>query len=317
MKKLASVIIASLMLCACSTAPETGENDKVKVIATIFPQYDFARAVGGENIDLKLLLAPGADIHSYEPSPQDIIEINSCDIFIYTGGESDSWVDGILGNSTNPDMQVISLMDCVDTVSEETVDGMQHEHDEHCEENHGHSEEEYDEHVWTSPKNAVLIVNEIKNALCVADSENSDVYKANADAYAEKLDALDAAFAETAAAAQNKTMVFGDRFPFRYFADAYGIDYYAAFPGCSTETSASASTISFLIDKVNEEKIPVVFSIELSSGQIADTICEATGAERMTFHSCHNLTAEDFKSGKTYVDFMNENAEALKKAFGL
>lgn len=311
-------------LTACGSPAENTANDggKVKIVVTIFPQYDFARAVGGDNAELTMLLAPGAEAHTYEPTPQDIIAINECDLFIYVGGESDGWVDGILESTNNADMKVISLMDCVNVVEEETVEGMEseeHEHAEGADEEHDHEEAhgdeiEYDEHVWTSPKNAILIVDRIKTALCEIDSANKSEYEANAADYTAKLTDIDNRFTEIVSTAKRRTVVFGDRFPFRYFADAYGLEYYAAFPGCSSETSASAATLTFLIDKVKAENIPAVFHIELSGERVANTICEATGAASLLLHSCHNITAEDFSAGKTYVDFMTANLEALKNA---
>ncbi|MDR1966234.1 MAG: metal ABC transporter substrate-binding protein, partial [Synergistaceae bacterium] len=208
-------------------------------------------------------------------------------------------------------MKIISMLDCVDAVEEEIVEGMQEEEEE--EEGNEH-EEEYDEHVWTSPKNAKIIAQKISDTLAEIDPANGGAYKNNTAAFLESLDKLDSAFSEVVKNANRKTLVFGDRFPFRYFADAYGLKYFAAFPGCSTETEASAATIAFLIDKVKAEKIPVVFHIELSNEDIAETICEATGAEKLLLHAVHNITADDFKKGVTYIDLMTANVSALKTA---
>lgn len=320
MKKFLAVIVTSLILvatlCACgnkenSTSKAPSDSDgKISVVTTIFPPYDFTRQVGGDNVDLTMLLKPGTESHNYDPTPQDIIKIQNCDLFIYVGGESDEWVKDILESDKSKPKKIISLMDCVDTVQEEIVEGMQQDQDED-----GDSHEiEYDEHVWTSPKNAIIISKKISSALVELDKDNAKAYEKNITEYSQKLSLLDSKFQNIVDNAKRKTIIFGDRFPMRYFADEYGLKYYAAFPGCSSETEPSAATVSFLIDKVKAEKIPVVFSIEFSNGKVADTICEDTGAKKLTFHSCHNITQEQFDSGVTYIDLMNQNAENIKEA---
>jgi zinc transport system substrate-binding protein len=311
---LSFALLFALTPSLCEEAASA--DKKPSVVATIFPQYDFARAIAGDKAELTMLLRPGTESHSYDPTPQDILKIQNCDIFIYGGGESDEWVDGVLESMDTSKMTIISLIDCVDAVEEEIVEGMQEEEEEEGEEGEeGHEhEEEYDEHVWTSPANAGKIVRKISDALSEADPSNAASYKANADDYLNKLDGLDAAFRDVVKSAARKTLIFGDRFPFRYFADAYGLKYFAAFPGCSTETEASAATVAFLIDKVKAEKIPVVFHIELSNEKIADTICEATGAKKLMLHACHNITRDDFQRGLTYLDIMTANVGALKEA---
>ena len=319
MKKFLAVFISALILvatlCACgnnnNSVSNSDSDGKVKVVTTIFPPYDFTRQIGGENVDLTMLLKPGTESHNYDPTPQDIIKIQNCDLFIYVGGESDEWVNDILESNDSKPKKIISLMDCVDTVQEEIVEGMEKDEDEH--ENDSH-EIEYDEHVWTSPKNAITITKKISSALIELDSENEKLYEQNTTEYSRKLSILDNKFQNIVDNAKRKTIIFGDRFPMRYFADEYGLKYYAAFPGCSSETEPSAATVSFLIDKVKAEKIPVVFCIEFSNGKVADTICEDTGAKKLTFHSCHNLTQEEFDSGVTYIDLMNQNAENIKEA---
>lgn len=320
MKKFLAVIITSLILvatlCACGnkensvSKAQSGIDGKISVVTTIFPPYDFARQIGGDNVDLTMLLKPGTESHNYDPTPQDIIKIQNCDLFIYVGGESDEWVRDILESNDSKPKKIISLMDCVDTVQEEIVEGMEKDKDE---DNDGH-EIEYDEHVWTSPKNAIIISKKISLALTELDKDNAKVYEKNTTEYSKKLSLLDSKFQNIVDNAKRKTIIFGDRFPMRYFADEYGLKYYAAFPGCSSETEPSAATVSFLIDKVKAEKIPVVFSIEFSNGKVADTICEDTGAKKLTFHSCHNVTQEQFDSGVTYIDLMNQNAESIKEA---
>jgi zinc transport system substrate-binding protein len=314
-------LIVCIFLAFAAVLPARGRREgrqagagpgALSVVTTNFPPYDFVREIGGGRINLTMLLPPGSESHSFEPSPRDIISIQNSDIFIYTGGESDDWVDRILSSMDRGNRKTIRLMDCVDVVEEEIVEGMQ---DEEEEEDHFHEEEaEYDEHVWTSPANAKLIVSAISGALCDLDSANAAFYRDNTTAYLKKLDDLDSSFRETVGRGVRKTLVFGDRFPFRYFADAYGLSYFAAFPGCSTETEASAATIAFLIDKVRQERIPVVFHIELSNEKIADTICEETGAKKGLLHAAHNVSRQEFEGGTTYLGVMTKNVEILREA---
>lgn len=527
---IVSVVLAFGLLAGCgANAADTSlpgnsaaaGGEKVKVVTTIFPQYDFVREIAGDNVELTMLLPPGAESHSFEPSPKDIITIQECDIFIYVGGDSDVWIADILDSMDTSSMTILSLMDMVEVKEEEIVEGMEHdhdhghehaeidpdnvkdreltdfagdwatietalaagaldeyithqaeenevsfdeqkstyesawktdyptlrvdgdkitfvsdsgevsatyayanyeliegdhglsvwygytkesgddaapqnlvfndhgdgnvheeeEHDEHDESDahdehdsdehhehatahthvrygsetvaelaaitdwtpfyfdaaasheevaqalggHGHSDEEeeegheheegeLDEHVWTSPKNAKLIVQAISNTLQQKDAANADIYAQNTTAYLAKLDELDAAFEEAVAAGSRNTIVFGDRFPFRYFADDYGLEYFAAFTGCSTETEASAATIAFLIDKVKDEHIPVVFYIEMSNEKIADTLCEDTGAEKRLMHSCHNVSKQEMEAGASYLSLMTQNIEVLREA---
>jgi zinc transport system substrate-binding protein len=320
MKRIAAIALAALlaatMLSGCGkTAVPTaiGDSGKISVVTTIFPPYDFARQIAADNADIHMLLLPGSESHSFEPTPQDIITIQNCDVFIYVGGESDAWVNNVLSSMDTSGIKIITLMDCAEIVEEEIVDGMQEE-EEDTSDNSEADEPEYDEHVWTSPRNAKLIVNKISDTLCEVDAANADTYKSNTTEYLGKLDELDAKFQAIVDNAARKTIVFGDRFPFRYFADTYGLEYFAAFPGCSTETEASASTVAFLIDKIKAEQIPVVFHIELSNEKMANSISEATGAQVRLLHACHNISKADFESGKGYIDLMSANAEALKEA---
>ena len=320
-------LICGSLLTGCGTgraedASEKAQDDgRISVVTTIFPQYDFVRQIAGDSVDLKMLLKPGEETHSYEPTPQDIIAIQNSDIFIYVGGENDAWVEDILDSMPDAGMRTLKLIDCVDTVEEEHVEGMQeqpgHSHEE--EEYHGdeteeaHSVHEIDEHVWTSPVNASAIVDEIKELLAQTDPDNRQRYEENAEAYEAELAALDAAFREVVDNAGRRLVIFGDRFPFRYFADEYGLDYYAAFPGCASDTEPSAAVMAFLINKVAEEKVPAVLKMELSNENIANAIAEATGTEVRTFYSCHNLTAEEFENGETYLSMMQKNVETLKE----
>jgi len=283
-------------------------NGKIYITSVIFPSYDFVRAIAGDRVNLIMLLPPGSESHSYEPTPQDIITIKNSRLFIYPGGENSDWVGRILDSISNlsEDMIVLNMLDLVDAVEEEIVEGM--------EEEDGEEEQAYDEHVWTSPQNAKAIVAAITEALCELDSANADFFRQNAAAYSAQLDELDVSFKTVVDGAKRKTIIFGDRFPFRYLADAYGLEYFAAFPGCSTDTEPSAATVAFLINKVRSEKLPVIFCIELSNEKMADTISEATGAKKLLLHSCHNLTKNDFEKGVTYLDVQKANVVNLKEA---
>ena len=317
----ASVLLLLLSGCASPGTAGSEDSGKIRAVATIFPQYDFLRQIGGDHLELTMLLKPGAESHSFEPTPADMITVSQSDLFVYVGGDSDAWVETILESVDVSEKEIVTLMDCVETVAEEDVEGMEthgHAHDHEDEDptaaDGDHEEAEQDEHVWTSPRNAVRIVEKLRDALIAVDPENAGDYTQNAADYIDRLNRLDQEFQETVDTAKRHTIILGDRFPFRYLADAYGLDYYAAFPGCSSESEASAKTIAFLIDKVKEEKIPVVFSIELSNEKMTDSICEATGATKLQLHSCHNVTRDDFEQGITYLDLMERNVQALKEA---
>ena len=319
-KKITAVLLAaaaiSSTLCSCGGDTPTYEKDspdepdKLKIVTTIFPPYDFSRQLAGDLADVTMLLGPGEEAHTYEPTPQDIIKIQESDIFIYSGGESESWVNGILGSFDSSGIKIIDMMELCDTVEEELVPGMQTE----VEETGGASEKEYDEHVWTSIDNAQIITQAISDTLCEADEPNAAVYTENCESYLSELSSVKKEISQTVSGGVRKTLVFGDRFPVRYFTDEFGLDYYAAFPGCAEQSEPSAGTVAFLIDKVEEEDIPVVFYMELSNGKIADTIAESTNAKTLCFNSCHNISMGQYLDGVTYADLMRENCEALKEA---
>ena len=312
MKKFITYILLILLIpailpgCHNKAAPDDG---KLKIVAVNFPGYDFARQVCGNRADITMLLPPGGDSHFYEPTPQDIIDIQSCDLFIYTGGESDTWVDEILASSETA-VPTVKMIDCVDAVYEEEIEGATSEHEDHSEESY-----QYDEHVWTSPLNAIKISEAIKEAVIKADDSGTAEYEANYEEYTEKLKSLDKDFSDFWAGvdADKKVMVFGDRFPLRYYTDRYGVKYYAAFPGCASQTEPSAATMVFLQKKIKELDIRTVFYIEFSNHSIADALAEATGATIAQFKTCHNVSKEQFESGITYIDLMEENLETLKK----
>ena len=315
------ILCLSFSLCACGEAPAESGGEGLDIVCTVFPAYDFAREIAGEKANVTMLVPPGSEAHSFEPTPQDIIRIENCDLLIGNGGESETWLEEILAGREK-DIPSLIMMDCVDALEEETKEGMQtteHSHEEH-EEHDGHEEheheEEYDEHVWTSPVNASLIVSALCDRLSAIDPENGGFYRENAVRYQSELQKLDAAFRETVEKGKFDTLIFADRFPVRYFVEEYGLDYYAAFPGCTDDTEPSARTVAFLIDKVRSEDIPAVMYIEFSNEKMADVICEDTGCKKLLFHSCHNVSAQQLKSGVSYLTLMWGNLESLKEALG-
>lgn len=333
MKKITALLLALFVLvgalAGCGKQNDTNKTDKLSIVTTIFPEYDWVREILGDkadNAEITMLLDNGVDLHSYQPTADDIVKISDCDLFIYVGGESDGWVEDALRNAANRNMKVINLLEILgDSVkTEEIVEGMQEEHeheDAHAHddaEEHEH-EEEADEHVWLSLKNAKMLVRVISKALQELDPDNKDIYAANADAYVKKLSALDAEYQAAVDAASNKTILFGDRFPFRYLVDDYGLRYYAAFAGCSAETEAGFETISFLAKRVDEWKLPCVLTIEGAQHKIAETIVRNTTTKNqkvLTMDSMQSTTTQDVKNGTTYLSVMEKNLSVLKEALG-
>lgn len=304
MKRLiAALLCLCLMLCGCTAQPEKPHDEtKLQIVCTSFPAYDFAREIAGDGAELTLLIKPGSEVHSYEPTPKDMIRIQESDLFICNGGESEQWAKTLI----TPELNTIYMMDCVDTV-EESADGIYNAED---------GEPELDEHVWTSPLNAIKISEEICNALCKLDTDNAEAYKTNFTAYKAQLMALDREFRQVIKNSGKHTLVFADRFPMRYFALEYGLDCYAAFPGCSSETEPSAKTVAYLIDRVREDKIPAVLYMEFSNQKMADVICEDTGCKKLPFYSAHSVSTEQFEQGVSYLDLMRINLNSLKEALG-
>lgn len=300
------------LLLVCSGASAKG---RLSILAVNFPAYDLARTLAHDTADVQMLLPPGSESHSYEPTPQDIIAIQNADLFLYTGGESDAWVESILHSLGDRQPQVFRLADSVTLLSEAASENMEHthEHHEHCDDP-AHAHQEMDEHVWTSPKNMMRIAQDLADALCGIAPEHAPVYAKAAQDYLHELKQLDAAFETIVGEGQRDLIIFGDRFPFRYFAAAYGLRYDAAFPGCSEDSEPSVRTVISLVDAVREQHIPVIFYIEFSSRRTADILAEETGAKPMLFHSCHNVSAEEIEAGASYLTLMWQNAEALKEA---
>ena len=304
MKRLTAIFLClCLVLCGCTAEPEQKhDKSKLQIVCTSFPAYDFAREIAADRAELTLLIKPGSEVHSYEPTPKDMIRIQESDLFICNGGESEQWAKTLI----TPELNTIYMMDCVDTV-EESADGIYNAED---------GEPELDEHVWTSPLNAIKISEEIYNALCKLDADNAEAYKTNFTAYKAQLMALDREFRQVIKNSGKHTLVFADRFPMRYFALEYGLDCYAAFPGCSSETEPSAKTVAYLIDRVREDKIPAVLYMEFSNQKMADVICEDTGCKKLPFYSAHSVSAEQFEQGVSYLDLMRINLNSLKEALG-
>ena len=326
--KIMGLALSSLIIPFCASCNINGSGDKMSIVTTIFPEYDWVMNVLGDkkdNADVTLLLDSGIDLHSYQPTPKDIVTISKCDLFIYVGGESDEWVDDALKQAINKDMKVINLMETLGDVvkEEEVVEGMEgedHDHEEGEDHDHDHEDEEeveYDEHVWLSLKNAEVIVKEIGKSLSVIDKENADYYNGNVTTYVNKLKDLDSRYANAVKAGTKDTLLFADRFPFRYLVDDYNLKYYAAFVGCSAETEASFETIKFLANKVDELGLKVILKIESSDGGIANTVKEATTNKNqtiMTMDSLQSASTKEYKAGRNYLSVMEQNLTVLKDA---
>lgn len=332
-----AVMFLFCLLSGCGRAeggeePGDGEGGrKLKVAATLFPYYDFVRQVAGDQVELSLVIPAGMDSHSFEPTPKDIRTMQEADVIIANGGAMEHWVDQVVDSFDREDQTVVIMMDHVDAVEEEIVEGMEHSDEGHDhvhvheageeeaagdrnpEEDESRYEIEYDEHIWTSPVNAMRMVDVIAETLTERDPEHGAMYQAGGAAYLEELKRLDKEFREVRDGAVHDMIVMGDKFPLRYFADTYGLRYRAAFSGCSSDTEPSARTIAYLIDKVKEEGLPVVYYLELSSHRVAEIIGEETGAVPLLFHSCHNVTRRQFEEGVTYLELMEQNVKNLRE----
>ena len=305
---LALALVLALSLTGCAL-DRPRDSDKLQVVCTLFPYYDFVRQIGGDHVDVTLLIAAGREVHSFEPTPLDAIRLSEADVFIYNGGESEEWVEDLLDAAGESIGTVLTMMDHADVLAEEVQEGMQVRHGGEEDED----EIEYDEHIWTSPVIAMELCRVIGEALMEANPAHAGDYQARLDEYLAQLETLDQDFRQVVDGAKRTTLVFGDRFPLLYFCRTYGLDYRAAFHGCSGDTEPSLATLKYLIDKVNAEDIPVVYTIELSSQKIADAIAETTGAKVLTFQSCQTVSRADFDGGATYLSLMRRNVEALKE----
>ncbi len=325
MKKLISIlcvmVLAISMLIGCGKSA-SNDSGKLSIITTIFPEYDWVREItkGNENVEITMLLDKGVDLHSFQPSADDIVKVSSCDMFIYVGGESDEWVEDALAEATNKNMVVINLLDVLgDSVKEEElVEGMEGEEEEEAQEEEEEEEgPEYDEHVWLSLRNAEVLCQHISDELCKMDPENKVTYETNVKAYISQLDALDKEYESAVSNASVKTVLFGDRFPFRYLVDDYDLDYYAAFVGCSAESEADFETIKFLADKTDELGLNAILQIESADGKIAQTIKDTTkmkSQQILTMDSMQSVTGEDVSAGATYLGIMRDNLSVLSQA---
>lgn len=338
MKKLTRRWIGGLagafLLTGCGAPakePPDAGTEKLNVVTTLFPYYDFARQIAGDRIQLTMVIPAGMDSHSFEPTPADMLTIQNADLLICNGGEMEQWLEQVLEALDTSDMTVVTMMDYVDVVGEEHVEGMEdgwHDHADHDHDGHDHDEEdvhewqeddghgmhiEYDEHIWTSPVNAMKITETISDALQQADPSHQAEYQAGEEAYLEQLLTLHQGFLQVAQDRKRNMVIVGDKFPFRYLTDEYGFSYRAAFSGCSTDTEPSAKTIAYLIDKIREEQLPVIYYLELSSHRVSEIIGEETGAVPMLLHSCHNVSRAQFDHGVTYLELMEQNVENLRK----
>ena len=328
MKKIIAVMLSLMLLASLFLTAAAAEEKKISVVTTIFPIYDWVREVVGDDpsVELTMLLDNGVDLHSYQPTVADMMKIATCDVFIYVGGESDEWVEDALREAVNKEMTVVNLVEALgdDIKIEEIVDGMEHEHEDHDHEgdedhdDHEHEhEEEADEHVWLSLRNARKLVIAIAEALTQADPDHAEFYSANASDYEEKLSALDRKYEEVTKDSAYRTILFGDRFPFRYLADDYQLSYYAAFSGCSAESEASFQTIVFLAQKVDELGLPAVLTIEGANHKIAETVIGTTSAKNqkiLVMKSMQGTTLADVQAGVTYLSIMESNLDVLKQA---
>ena len=298
MRKYASLLLAlCLLLTACSAGAESG-GEPLRVVATDFPCYDLARQVLGSDASLTLLIRPGMDTHTYEPTPADAKAVYEADVLIYIGGTSDAWVEDMLADA--PGVAAVRMMDSVQPLEEA-----------HAE--HGHEDISYDEHIWTSPVNMRAMLSSVEEALCAADPDGASTYRANAEAYDAQLVQLDQTFRDLVSGAARTELIFADRFPFLYFAREYGLSYVSAFSGCSDEAQPSVQAVAALIDAVEKDGVPVIYVIEMSTGDVARAVAEQTGAEIVEMHSCQSVTGEEFEAGETYLSLMTRNVEALRK----
>ncbi len=318
MKKIILLVLSFALLVGCFAGCGAAQAaDRIDIVCTIFPVYDWMRELtaGSENIELTLIADNGVDMHSYQPTTGDIVDISTCDIFVYVGGESDEWVEEVIARSGNEDMIVVNLLEALEGRVLETDGGDHHDH-------HGHDHEHHcvpDEHIWLSPVNADILCGRLCEELCVADEENAEKYESNLAAYAERLSALDSGYELAAQSGSADTLLFADRFPFRYLVSDYGLKYYAAFDGCSAETEASFETVAALAAALDEERLGCVLIIEGSEDRLARTVIDSSqsgGQQILTLDSMQSVTAEEIEDGATYIGIMEANLEVIRQALG-
>lgn len=317
---LTAVIMCLLTFTGCMQSNadyiKNNNNSELSIVTTCFPPYDFARAVKGNTDNITMLISAGAEAHSYEPTPLDILKIQQCDVFIYIGGEGEVWADEILNSMDTSGKYILKLSDYAELLEEADIEGANsaHEHHNHSEHEEEHDDCDFDEHIWTSPENAISMTEAVCNTLSDADSKKADLYRKNTEEYTDKLRKLDSDFRDMISDAKSNLIVVGDRFPFRYLADEYNLQYYSAFSGCSSETEPGVYTMAFLINKVLENKVKNIFCLEFSTRKVAEKLSDATGAEILTLHSCSNVSRDDFRNNVTYIDLMYQNLNTLKEA---
>lgn len=309
LKKASILFLAFILLILSSACAEkTEEPDKgVKIVATLFPQYDFARQIIGDKGEVTLLLQPGTESHDYELTNSDMLKINKCDLFLYTGDNMEPWVSSIKYSIDGEKVTIVELSNGIELKAH-------HNHDLDDSHDHDHSHGEYDAHIWTSPVNAIKMLERIYSVIVTLDAENEAYYKENFEAYRSKLEALDLQLREISANASRKTLYFTGKFAFLYLTEEYGFDYVAPFNSCGEQESESVSAVAELIQQINKNEIPYVFYEELSSASLKETVINETEAEALLLHSVHNLSKDDFEDGKSYVDIMLQNVENLRKA---
>lgn len=316
-KKIILILIAILIVIAIGVFVLKGgnsknnDNGKIQIVSSNFASYDFLRAITGDNdnVELKFLLGPGKDTHSYEPTAQDIITIQNADLFVYIGGETEEWAEKVLGSQDNKDTKIICIADFVETIEEKEVDGAEEEEEDE-------EEGAFDEHIWTSPENAIKMINALEEAMEEIDNENASKYKENAESYIAQIKEIDSEIQNIVDNKVRDRLIFADKMPMQYFMDYYNLKVSAAFNGCSTETEPSASTIAYLIDKAKEENTPVILYIELNPGRVANIIADevGNGCQTMQIQTLHNVSLDDFNNGETWVSLMTRNIDVLKKA---
>lgn len=320
---LSSALVLSVLICAGCTPTQSGDDGRLRIVCTVFPEYDAVRAIAADcdAVDITLLLGPGQDSHDYDPPSHDIVAIHSCDIFVYVGGESDNWVRDMLESVDTSDKTVISLMDVTEVLEEESFGEAHdhhhdHDHDHHSVGSSGQIEDvEYDEHVWTSPVNMMSITDALCDAMCRAYPKAAEAFSRNASVYKDELVKLDSDIRTLTESVSDPVIIVADRFPLLYFCEEYGISYYAAFSGCATSTEPSSATVDFLIEKTAELSLPVVFKTDMSSGNVAEAVATASGATVRTFYSCHTVSKDDFAAGEGYISLMRRNLSSLGEAF--